>query len=83
MMTIQLSPLYVYVMFRYVYSSASLSQTLIRHFVETLKQTFGQHYLSKDNTITRMFRSEIRGRRGHDLTIVGFTTTYAIHAYHH
>jgi hypothetical protein len=59
-MTIQLSPLYAYVMFRYVYSSASLSWTLIRHFVETLKQTFGQHYLSQDNTITRMFRSEIR-----------------------
>jgi len=24
-----------------------------------------------------------RGRRGHDRTVVGFTTTYAISAYHH
>jgi hypothetical protein len=71
-MTIQLSALYVYVMFRYAYSSASLSWTLIRHFVETLKQTFGQHYLSQDNSITRMFRSEIRSRHGSDLAVVGF-----------
>ena len=25
----------------------------------------------------------LRGRRGHDRMIVGFTTTYAISAYHH
>jgi hypothetical protein len=24
-----------------------------------------------------------RGRRGHDRMVVGFTTTYAISAYHH
>jgi len=24
-----------------------------------------------------------RGRRGHDCMVVGFTTTYAISAYHH
>jgi hypothetical protein len=71
-MTIQLSALYVYVMFQYVYSSASLSWTLIRDFVETLKQTFGQHCLSQDNSIIRMFRSEIRSRHDSDLAVVGF-----------
>jgi hypothetical protein len=30
-----------------------------------------------------VFIFSIRGRRGRDLMVVGFTTTYAISAYHH
>jgi len=30
-----------------------------------------------------LFSNKTRGRRGRDPTVVGFTTTYVISAYHH
>ena len=35
------------------------------------------------NVICGVFQYEIRGRRGRDRMVVGFTTTYVISAYHH
>ena len=32
---------------------------------------------------TGKYRIKIRGRRGHDHMVVGFTMTYTISAYHH
>jgi hypothetical protein len=33
--------------------------------------------------ICREILSNNKGRRGHDRMVVGFTTTYAVSAYHH
>ena len=38
-----------------------------------------QHYL----VLGMECMQHVRGRRGRDRTVVGFTTTYAIRAYHH
>ena len=35
------------------------------------------------NATSGKFKQQIRERRGRDRIVVGFTTTYAISAYHH
>ena len=35
------------------------------------------------NETSGKFKQQIRDRRGRDRIVVGFTTTYAISAYHH
>jgi len=44
------------------------------------------HHLSSviiQQSICHISQSSTRGCRGHDRMVVGFTTTYAINAYHH
>ena len=47
---------------------------ITRSFVNKAKE--GVH------VIISAYNVNIRGHRGHDLMVVGFTTTYAISAYH-
>jgi hypothetical protein len=41
------------------------------------------NFFFTNGTFLYNFLTEIRGRRGRDRMVVGFTTTYAISAYHH
>jgi hypothetical protein len=50
----------------------------MEEYRKMLKKRFTVTYTLQTNHYTVQ-----RGRRGHDRMVVGFTTTYAISAYHH
>jgi hypothetical protein len=74
----ELSPLIIYVqsisddihiLYVYIYRS-------FMHFLTGVCAIIGGVFTGK-------YRIKIRGRRGHDHMVVGFTMTYTISAYHH
>jgi hypothetical protein len=46
-------------------------------------KTFNLGELIEKHKIPMINKGYHRGRRGHDRMVVGFTTTYAISAFHH